>query len=135
MRQYLGTESLLKMMKNTFHFTLKQLYSYILNSCVILFILNFNMANLLNFKLPETTAVLYNNLYWLSMKLHKSSSSIGFIKKCLYLNVIPKFATLRGKFLSKNERHATERNLLVSHSMKHINDLKQQLALFLKYQN
>ena len=93
------------------------------------------MANLLNFKLPETTAVLYNNLYWLSMKLHKSSSSIGFIKKCLYLNVIPKFATLRGKFLSKNERHATERNLLVSHSMKHINDLKQQLALFLKYQN
>ena len=93
------------------------------------------MANLLNFKLPETTAVLYNNLYWLSMKLHKSSSSIGFVKKCLYLNVIPKFATLRGKFLSKNERHATERNLLVSHSMKHINDLKQQLAFFLKYQN
>ena len=93
------------------------------------------MANLLNFKLPETTAVLYNNLYWLSMKLHKSSSSIGFVKKCLYLNVIPKFATLRGKFLSRNERHATERNLLVSHSMKHINDLKQQLAFFLKYQN
>ena len=93
------------------------------------------MANLLNFKLPETTAVLYNNLYWLSMKLHKSSSSIGFVKKCLYLNVMPKFATLRGKFLSKNERHATERNLLVSHSMKHINDLKQQLAFFLKYQN
>ena len=93
------------------------------------------MANLLNFKLPETTAVLYNNLYWLSMKLHKSSSSIGFVKKCLYLNVIPKFATLQGKFLSKNERHATERNLLVSHSMKHINDLKQQLAFFLKYQN
>ena len=83
------------------------------------------MANLLNFKLPEPTAVLYNNLYWLSMKLHKSSSSIGFVKKCLYLNVMPKFATLRGKFLSKNERHATERNLLVSHSMKHINDLKQ----------
>ena len=93
------------------------------------------MANLLNFKLPETTVVLYNNLYWLSMKLHKSSSSIGFVKKCLYLNVIPKFATLRSKFLSRNERHATERNLLVSHSMKHINDLKQQLAFFLKYQN
>ena len=34
-----------------------------------------------------STAVLYNDLYWLSVKLHKSSSSIGFIKKCLYLNV------------------------------------------------
>ena len=85
------------------------------------------MANLLNFKLPKRIAVLYNDLYWLSVKLHKSSSSIGFIKKCLYLNVIPKFATLRGQFLSKNERYAAERNLLVSHSTKHINDLKQLL--------
>ena len=30
-------------------------------------------------------------------------------------------------FLSKNERHAVEGNLLVSHSTKHINDLKQLL--------
>ena len=85
------------------------------------------MANLLNFKLPKRIAVLYIDLYWLSVKLHKSSSSIGFIKKCLYLNIIPKFATLRGQFLNKNERHAAERNLLVSHSTKHINDLIQLL--------
>ena len=88
------------------------------------------MGNLLNFTLPKRIEFLYNDLYWLSVKLHKSSSSIGFIKKCLYLIVILKFATLRGYFLSKNERHAAERNLLVSHSTKHINDLKQ---LFLKH--
>ena len=41
-----------------------------------------------------------------------------------------KFATLWGQFLSKNERQAAERNLLVSHSTRHINDLKQ---LFLKH--
>ena len=41
-----------------------------------------------------------------------------------------KFATLWGQFLSKNERQAAERNLLVSHSTKRINDLKQ---LFLKH--
>ena len=52
--------------------------------------------------------------YWLSMKLYKSSSSIGFIKKCLYLNVIPKFANLQGQFLNKNERDAAEQNLLIS---------------------
>ena len=85
------------------------------------------MANLLNFKLPKRIAVLYNDLYWLPVKLHKSSSSFGFIKKCLYLNVITKFSTLRGQFLSKNERHAAEQNLFVSHSTKHINDLKQLL--------
>ena len=61
------------------------------------------------------------------MKLHKSSSSIGFIKKCLYLNIIAKFATLRGQFLNKNESHAAEQNLLISHSTKHVNDLKQLL--------
>ena len=83
------------------------------------------MANLLNFKLPKRIAVLYNDLYWLSVKLHKSSSSIGFIKKCLYLNVIPKFATLRGQILSKNERYAAERNLLIWHSTKHINTTKE----------
>ena len=81
----------------------------------------------MNFKLPKRIGALYSDFYWLSVKLHKSSSSIGFIKKCLYLNVIPKFATLRGKFLNKNEKHAAERNLSVSHSTKHINDLKQLL--------
>ena len=85
------------------------------------------MPNLLNFKLPKRIAVLYNDLYWLSVKLHKSSSSIGFIKKCLYLNVIPIFATLRGQILSKNERYAAERNLLLLHSTKNINDLKELL--------
>ena len=85
------------------------------------------MPNLLNFKLPKKIGVLYNDLYWLSVKLHKSSSSIGFIKKCLYLNVIPIFATLRGQILRKNERHAAERNLLILHSTKNINDLKELL--------
>ena len=85
------------------------------------------MANLLNFKLSKRIAVLYNNLYWLSVKLHKSFSSVGSIKKCLNLNVIAKFATLRGQFLNKNEIHAAERNLLISHSTKHVNDLKQLL--------
>ena len=55
--------------------------------------LNLNMANLLNFKLQKRIVVLYNDLYWVSVKLHKSSPSIGFIKKCLSSNIIPKFAT------------------------------------------
>ena len=29
--------------------------------------------------------------------------------------------------MHKNERHATERNLLISHSTKHVNDFKQLL--------
>ena len=46
----------------------------------ISFTLNFNMANLLNFKLPEKIVVLYSNLYWLSVKLHKLSSGMVLLK-------------------------------------------------------
>ena len=40
----------------------------------------------------------------------------------LYQNLL-----LYGEIFEQNERHAAERNLSVSHSTKHINDLKQLL--------
>ena len=61
------------------------------------------------------------------MKLHKSSSSIGVIKKYSCLNVILKLSTLQGKISNKNERHGAKRNLLISHLAKDINELKQLL--------
>ena len=60
------------------------------------------MANSLNLKLPKSSSDLYNDLYWISVKLNKSSSSIGFIKQCLYLNVIPKCAVLREQLKVKD---------------------------------
>lgn len=93
------------------------------------------MANLLNSKLATRTAVLYSNLYWLSVKLHKLSSSNGVIKKCSNLNNIPKLSTLQGKCSSTNERHDAKRNLLVSRLAKCINVFKQLLPKHRKIAN
>lgn len=90
-------------------------------------IVTFDIANLSNFQLPKSTSDLYNDLYWTSVKLHKSSSRVGFVKKCLYLNVLPKLAVLREQFSNESKRHTTERNLLVSHSTNHVSDLKELL--------
>ena len=60
------------------------------------------------------------------------SESIGFIEKPLYLDFITKFAILQEQSFTKYERHKTEQNLLVLHSAKHMNDLKQLLSKYHK---
>ena len=54
--------------------------------------------------------------------------SIGFIEKPLYLDFVTKFAILQEQSFTKYERHKTKQNLLVLHSAKHMNDLKQLLS-------
>ena len=52
----------------------------------------------LNF--PKRIAEYYNKLYWLTIKLHNTAASIGFIKKALYAHVTPKFAQIKGQFVN-----------------------------------
>ena len=42
--------------------------------------------------LPKRIAEYYNKLYWLTIKLHNTAASIGFIKKAFYAHAAPKFA-------------------------------------------
>ena len=63
------------------------------------------MANLLIINiLPNRVADLYKQLKITTSKLHKSSSSIGFIKKALYNDVIPTFAKVKGHFTKDSDR-------------------------------
>ena len=83
------------------------------------------MASNYNIHLPERIANKYNKLYWLTIKLHKVSSSIGFIKKCLHLHITPTFAKVNGQFLHNEDKHDAERHIMISHVKRHILDLKE----------
>ena len=45
--------------------------------------------------------------------LHKTSSSIGFIKKALHHNVTPTFAKIRGQFVNNKDQLDAERKIVV----------------------
>ena len=60
------------------------------------------MANLFtNKKLPKRIAVIYKDLRNVTSKLHRTAGSIGFIKKALYHDIIPKFARVTAISLIK----------------------------------
>ena len=79
--------------------------------------------------LPKRIAELYNELFKLSIKLHQTSASIGFIKKSLHLDVTPKFAKIKGQFINKDDQIQAERKLLVSHVVNHCKDLKNLIKI------
>ena len=74
---------------------------------------------------PTRIVEYYNKLYWLTIKLHNTAGSIGFIKKELYAHVTPKFAQIKGQFVNNEEKHQAERRLMLSHVSKHTKRLKE----------
>ena len=78
-----------------------------------------------DFILTTSTAEIYNKLYNTTSKLHKSASSIGFIKKTLYHKVTPKFAQINGQFINKQDQIDAERKLMLSHLNRHVLTLKE----------
>ena len=75
--------------------------------------------------LPKRTTEYYNKLYWLTIKLHNTAASIGFIKKALCTHITPKFAQIKGQFVNDEEKHQVERRLMLSHISKHAKCLKE----------
>ena len=77
----------------------------------------------------EDIVRLHNSLHKIVLKLHKSSSSIGFILKCLFKKVTPKFAKVKGQFLRKANIWEGEKAILKSHLSSHYQDLHEQCNL------
>ena len=65
----------------------------------------------------------YIKLKSITSKLHNTSASIGFIKKALFVDVIPKFAIVKGQFINETDSLTASRKLMKSHLTKHIQDL------------
>ena len=53
--------------------------------------------------LPNSVANIYIKFKSITSKLYNTSASIAFIKKALFVNVIPKFATVKGKFINETD--------------------------------
>ena len=68
---------------------------------------------------------IYNKCIKVTSKLHKTSSSFGFIKKALHHNVTPTFAKIRGQFVNNKDELDAERKLMISHLNQHDLKLKE----------
>ena len=73
--------------------------------------------------LPNRVADIYIKLKSTTSKLHNTSASIAFIKKPLFVDVTPKFAIVKGQFISETDSLTASRKLMKSHLTKHVQDL------------
>ena len=80
---------------------------------------NFSIINIL----PDRVADIYVELKSITWKLHNTSTSIAFIEKTLFINVIPKLAIVKGQFINETDSLAVSLNLMKSHLTKHVQDL------------
>ena len=63
-----------------------------------------DMGNLSTyFAYKNRIADIHNKLYSITSKLKKTASSIGFVNKAIYHNVISQFAQIEGQFLNRHE--------------------------------
>ena len=78
------------------------------------------MANLSNkLILPQRVAVIYYKLQSTTSKLQRTASNIGFTKKVLHNEVIPKFAKVSAQFKNYKDKWYCSRRILVSHLQDH----------------
>jgi len=74
--------------------------------------------------LPRRIADFYFKLKYITSKIQKTASSIGFINHALAINVTPKFAKVNGQIIDVKDRLDAERKLLISHLQNHKKKLK-----------
>lgn len=56
-------------------------------------------------------------------KLHNTSASIAFIKKALFVDMISKFAVVKGWFIHEMDSSIASHKLMKSHLTKHVQEL------------
>ena len=73
--------------------------------------------------LYECVTVDYIKLKKIIGKLHKSSSSVAFIEKALFNNLVPTFTKVRGRFINNKIKISTEQKIMKEHMNKHYKDI------------
>ena len=72
---------------------------------------------------PSNFDDFYIKLKSITSKLHNASASVVFIKKALFVDVIPKFSIVKGQFINETDSLTAQRKLMKSHLTKHVQDL------------
>ena len=89
------------------------------------------MANLsITNILPNRVADIYIKLKSITSKLQNTSASIAFIKKALFVDVIPKFAMVKVQFINETDSLTASPKLMKSHLTKHVQDLYNLLKQY-----
>ena len=82
------------------------------------------MANLyLINNIPNRVAEICIKLKNITSKMHNTSTSIAFIKKALFVEVVPRFAKVKGQFINEKDRLLSSQSIMKSHLTKHIQHL------------
>ena len=71
-----------------------------------------------------TITIKYYKLKSLSSKIQRTSSSIGFIQKPIFHEVIPTFAKVKGQFINMKDKYKAEKSILQSHLTAYRHNLK-----------
>ena len=82
-------------------------------------IANLSIINILPGRVPD----IYIKLKSITPKLHSKSVSIAFIKKTLFVDVIPKFTRVKVQFINERDSLPASHKLIKSHLTKHVQDL------------
>ena len=80
--------------------------------------------------LPNRVADIYIKLKSITSKLQNTSASIVFIKKALFVDVIPKFAMVKVQFINETDSLTASPKLMKSHLTKHVQDLYNLLKQY-----
>ena len=84
-----------------------------------MFVFITNLAIHMNHILPPGIATTYSKLQYFTSKLHRTASSIGFIKKALWLRVTPTFAKVKGNFANEKHRYSAVQKILQTSLQEH----------------
>ena len=80
--------------------------------------------------LPNRVVDIYIKLKSITSKLLNTSASIAFIKKALFVDVIPKFAMVKVQFINETDSLTASPKLMKSHLTKHVQDLYNLLKQY-----
>ena len=70
--------------------------------------------------LPNCVVDIFIKLKSITSKLHNTSASIACFKKPLFVDVLPKFAIVKGQFINETDGLTSSRKLMESHLTKHV---------------
>ena len=83
------------------------------------------MANNFVSILPNKHIVdIYYQLKKVTSKIQKTASSIGFLNQCVYYNVTPTFAKVRGSFPTIRDKQHVEKKIIKKQLSDHHNNLQ-----------
>ena len=80
--------------------------------------------------LPNRVADIYIKLKSITSELQNTSAGIAFIKKALFVDVIPKFAMVKVQFINETDSLTASPKLMKSHLTKHVQDLYNLLKQY-----